>query len=436
MAKTPPPLAKTYKPAENRHMTRSHPLRYFAYLLLVTLSWASTQASAAQAGHVVFAAGEARIEGNTATVGQSVQEGALLSTGPSGYIYIKTIDKGFLILRPATTAKIVAYRVDPTQPNNSRFKIELQEGVARFISGQGVKDSRQNFRFNTPVGAIGVRGTDFTVYTTQETARIAVTVGAIVAAGFDGSCTPEGAGPCEGIHSRELYAHQIGQVLQLKQGQTIPELLRATKTAPDPVAPARPDEPAAQGADPIDTSAAKLNSVRPITPAAPSQVLWGRWQAVLDQKAELNLTELQKSHTILAMAGNYAVLRERAFAWQPPAPSTVNFNLTQHQATLQDEITGATVAASLQNALLQVDFAKSTFATQFDIVNQGERFARQAQGFVTPDGQLAGNSQFTAPTNMVVNGALSTTPGLNASYVFQTRIDDRRLATGVTRWDK
>ncbi len=427
------------KAHQNSGMAQSQPQHYLALLWAAILCWCAAPSHAAEVGHIIFATDDTRLEAKAIAVGQIVQEGEVLSTGDAGYLYLKTIDKGFLILRPGTTARVVSYRVDPAQPNNSRFKIELLDGAARYISGQAVKASRQNFRFNTPVGAIGVRGTDFTVYTTPTLARISVNAGAIVAAGFSSACTPEGSGPCEGRYSQELYAHQTGQVLQLKQGQAMPELLRGSSAAPDPAAPARPDEPTGKGANPIDTSVAKLDSANPRPPAAPlapPQVLWGRWQAVLDQQAELNLATLQKSHNIVAMAGNYVVLRERAFVWQAPAPSTIGFSLAQHQATLQDERSGTYVAASLQHAQLQVDFAKSTFTTQFDVVSQGERFARQAQGFVSPDGQLAGNSQFMPPTNMIVNGALNSVPSLSASYVFQTRIDEHRLATGVTQWGK
>src|SRR6202008_1200156 len=104
----------------------------------------------------------------------AVQEGDELVTGADGYIYVKTVDSGFLVLRPNSRARIVTYRIDAANPANSQVKFELLKGVARSITGQGIKQARQNFRFNTPVAAIGVRGTGFVVRTNEQTSFVTV----------------------------------------------------------------------------------------------------------------------------------------------------------------------------------------------------------------------------------------------------------------------
>ncbi|MGH8856186.1 MAG: FecR family protein, partial [Telluria sp.] len=206
----------------------------------------AAQAYAAEAGKVIFAAGSAKVADKAGAEGTPVQEGALLTTGKDGFLYVKTIDNGLFILRPNTKAKIVAYHVDAKNPANTRIKLELISGIARSKSGEAVKLARQNFRFNTPVAAIGVRGTDFTVYTDQETSRVAVLTGGVVMSGFEGGCRPEGGGPCEGAASRELFATQRGQLLQVKRGTTAPQLLQSNGAGPDQVSPPRPDEPVAK----------------------------------------------------------------------------------------------------------------------------------------------------------------------------------------------
>ena len=87
-------------------------------------------------------AGEVRVQGQAVKAGHSVQAGDRLSTGADGYVYIKTVDNGFLILRPNSDASIIAYQADSHTPANSRFKFELREGVARSISGQAVKNAQ------------------------------------------------------------------------------------------------------------------------------------------------------------------------------------------------------------------------------------------------------------------------------------------------------
>jgi hypothetical protein len=210
---------------------------------------AGSAAYAGEAGKLVFVTGQVTVGGAAAKQDRAVQEGDELATGADGYVYVKTVDGGFLILRPNSKARIAAYHIDAANPANTRVKLELMGGVARSISGSGVKAARQNFRFNTPVAAIGVRGTDFIVYTDQQTSRVAVVSGGIVMSGFSGPCGPEGSGPCEGNTSRELFAGQAGMLLQVRRGEHAPQLLRgAPALSPDQVAPPRQDEPVGKAA--------------------------------------------------------------------------------------------------------------------------------------------------------------------------------------------
>ena len=188
-------------------------------LLIACLAVSAQLAHAAEAGKVIFVAGSAKAAERTLVLGAPVSEGELLTTGADGYIYVKTLDDGLFILRPNTRARIATYHVDAKNPANTRIKLELMQGVARSQSGNAVKLARQNFRFNTPVAAIGVRGTDFTVFTNNDVSSVAVISGGITISGFSGGCRPEGTGPCEGATSRELTAAQRGQLLQIQRGQ-------------------------------------------------------------------------------------------------------------------------------------------------------------------------------------------------------------------------
>nr|WP_315401718.1 FecR family protein [uncultured Duganella sp.] len=218
-------------------------LRHFLVSLgaSASLVWCAS-AAAGEAGKIVFVTGQVQVASRAGVLDAAVQEGDELATGADGYIYVKTVDNGFLILRPNSKARIVSYHVDSAKPANTRVKFELLSGVARSISGTAVKQARQNFRFNTPVAAIGVRGTDFIVFTDQQTSRVAVVSGGIVVSGFAGGCGPEGGGPCEGNLSRELFAGQADVLLQVQRGQKAPQLLRGQGVSPDS-APPRADEP-------------------------------------------------------------------------------------------------------------------------------------------------------------------------------------------------
>lgn len=228
-------------------------------IVISVLACAAVQAHAAEAGKVIFAAGLSKVADRAGADGTSVQEGDLLTTGADGFLYVKTVDNGLFILRPNTRARIVAYHIDRKNPANTRVKLELLSGVVRSKSGDAVKQARQNFRFNTPVAAIGVRGTDFTVYTDQNTSRVAVLTGGVVVSGFAGGCRPEGGGPCEGVASRELFAAQRGQMLEVKRGDSAPQVMPATN-APDQISPPRVDEPVAKKGNGVDPSAPVIDA--------------------------------------------------------------------------------------------------------------------------------------------------------------------------------
>lgn len=293
-------------------------LRQFRILLFVAVAvlplLPASAAYAGEAGKLVFVTGQVQVAGRAAQQDAAVQEGDELTTGADGYVYVKTIDSGFLILRPNSKARITAYHIDEKNPNNTHVKLELLNGVARSISGQGVKQARQNFRFNTPVAAIGVRGTDFIVFTNQQTSRVEVVSGGVVVSGFAGACGPEGGGPCEGSASRELFAGQAGMLLQVTRGEHAPQLLRSPTLAPDQNTPPRNDEPVGKTGPSTGSAPASTSNSTPttavITIATPLQQL------------ELNL-EAQKGAVLNSGKPTSSQVQPDGNAVKPPAEVVV-----------------------------------------------------------------------------------------------------------------
>ena len=466
---------------------------YFKRYFLLLVFCLTGAVWAADAARVVFVAGQATVAGQAAQMGAAVAEGQSLQTGKDGYLYLETIDHGFFILRPNSKGQIVSYFVDAQNPANSRMKLELESGVARHISGQAAKSARQNFRFNTPVAAIGLRGTDFTIYADQNVTRITVLSGGVVVSALAGACLAEGFGPCEGTASRELFANlnastssglgKATQTLQVERGQS-PVVLQGTEQAPDLIAPPRSNEPAApklSAASPLQpTALAPLTPTAALTPGqsqstaltqspalslsaastdklskdqnleayktnlltqstsstgGASQLIWGRWQAVLDQKIEVDVAALQAKNQLIAANNYYAVMRNSDSVWLPTSQASIGFALAQSQAVITDEASRVAVPAKLENGQLQVNFVNSSFFTKFDLVSQSQRFQLQNNGEVSPDGKLYGGPQFLRPNNMYVSGALAS-DNRSAAYLFQSRLDDGRLASGVTLWGK
>ena len=428
-------------------------LRWLTQLVVsVALLAVTTLALAGEAGRLVFAAGSVHVAGQPASTSHTVMEGDTIVTGANGHAHLKTIDNGYLIVRPGSHARVVAYHVDSQKPANTRIKIELVQGVARSISGQAVQQSKENFRFNTPVAAIGVRGTDFTVYTDQTTSRVIVAAGGVVVSGFIDSCGPTGSGPCQGPNSRELFANQTGQLLQVLFGQPVPQLLRSTNLSPDLTSPPRVNEPTGKAAG-AETTVAKGGPLSTQDGAALitdplvgstivtdpyGKIIWGRWQPLLDQPAKIDFVkEVEAKAKLLAVDSYFAVLRTNGADWQVPNQGIMSFALNQSEAYILTGPASTPIPATLENGQLRVDFANASFATGFDLVSQSkERFSLKALGGVSASGLLQGASQFTIGSNMLVNGAIGPQNGGTAAYIFQSRIDNNQLAVGGASWVK
>ena len=416
-------------------------------LVLFLGGLASSWAQGDEAGKVVLVVGDVRMAGEPLRVGDGVRVGAPMATGGDGYLYIRTVDNGFLILRPNSVATVAAYRIDAVQPSGSRFKIELHQGVARSISGEAVRAARQNFRFNTPVAAIGVRGTDFTAYADAQTTRVAVLSGGVVVSGFEGACSRAGNGPCEGAQARELFAGQPGLLLQVGKGQGVPQLIKGNGLSPDAAVPPRVDEPAAGSAavrnapaadanlDPLKSERIALVGEAPKPDAVRPAIEWGRWQALADEKPALDLAGLMKTHNLEAFNLYFAMLRPKDAVWENPVSGSVDFRLQAAQALIQPDA-GAAYAAAVDNGRLRINFGQASFATSFDLVANGQRIARQAEGRVFAGGSFQNVSQFLGNNNMLVQGALGRDTALRAGYLFQSRLDDGRVAYGATPWAK
>ena len=468
----------------------SLPLRLVCLALLVAGCFGLGGARAQSVGTVVQAIGDARIADQAAALGGAVQQGQQLTTGAESYLYIKTLDGGFLILRPGSTAQIITYQIDAVNPSNSQFKLELSKGVARNISGSAVKNARQNFRFNTPVAAIGVRGTDFTVYADDQLTRVSVLTGGVVVSGFGGGCSPQGGGPCETADKRELFASQAGQMLQVLRGQILPQLISSSALEPDKRSlprldePTKPDAGAKAPAPAVQIAAlskeplllgnpvlpdahrpvnltSMISALAVVVPAAevvPAAVVpavvvpavvvvvpapavpaldWGRWQALADLPASTDLPAIMSAGRLVVANSYYALARRTDTPWESPASGGVSFSLDSAQALVRTDGTGATRSAAVQNGSLSVNFAASSFATRLDLLAQNKTTTLTAEGSVGKDGLFGNGTQFAPGSSMMVQGALASHgAGTRAAYLFQSRLDNATTAYGVTSWSK
>ena len=112
--------------------------------MLLGLVAAAGGAVAAEAARAVFVSGQVQVGSRTLVLNDAIQEGDEIATGKQGYVYLKTVDNGLLILRPDSRARIVTYHVDKVDPSKTQIKFELLSGVARSVSGDELIEEFHN----------------------------------------------------------------------------------------------------------------------------------------------------------------------------------------------------------------------------------------------------------------------------------------------------
>ena len=167
--------------------------------------------------------------------GHKLKVGDQLITGAGGHVHVRFIDGAFVAVRPESQLTIEQYSYKPEQPERSAVKFQLMQGTARSITGRAGEAAKDRFRLNTPVAAIGVRGTDFVVLTQDSESRAVVNRGAIVVAPIGQGCAAEGLGPCAGLFARELTPAMGDLMARVERGQI--ELVAARGLAPERSSP-------------------------------------------------------------------------------------------------------------------------------------------------------------------------------------------------------
>ena len=135
-------------------------------------------------GEVTAFRGDAKIDGQAASVGAQVREGMRVETGPNAFIAISLPD-GSAISLPSQSRITVARlrRILLTGGLDRNFRLEA--GRSRSTVSK-IKDPTSNFRVTTPLSVAAVRGTDFRIGFEPETGRaLTEVVGGLVAVATD-----------------------------------------------------------------------------------------------------------------------------------------------------------------------------------------------------------------------------------------------------------
>lgn len=198
-------------------------------------------------GEVVFSIGRTQARmgaGETVEIkaGDPVFVTQTLSTSPGGHLHLRMRDGAFLSLRPDSVVTIAQYALDAAVPNNNQIRLEVHKGGVRSVTGAAGQANKAGFRLNTPVAAIGIRGTDFTVFTDNLISSVSVLEGGVVVSPFTSACSRTALGACGGVQSVVLSAYDQQMVAEVAQQQASLIKKVDAKIVPDEIKPAHPAE--------------------------------------------------------------------------------------------------------------------------------------------------------------------------------------------------
>jgi len=148
--------------------------------------------------------------------GSKILVGDRIETAAGGHVHIRFVDGALISLRPTSRLIVEDYQYDPAKASQSLVRFRLEKGVTRAISGAAAEGARDRFRLNTPLVAIGVRGTDFVVSTGPGRTVAAVNQGAIVMAPFGEGCSAQALGPCGSPAAKLLSADMSNTLVEFK----------------------------------------------------------------------------------------------------------------------------------------------------------------------------------------------------------------------------
>jgi hypothetical protein len=420
-----------------------------AALLHVPMSRAATPV-----GEVSLAIGTSRITGErgseTVVRGMPVMAGDRIETDRGGHVHLRFVDGAYVSVRPGSRLTIESYVYDPAKPQDNAVRFRLEAGVARAISGKIAQTARERFRLNTPIAAIGVRGTDFVVLAEPNRVRATVHSGAIVLAPIGEGCQVGALGPCSTGAARTLSA-DMGQVMvEFSAQQATPRIVPINGvSSPDKLSPPTPQEPRASSngtrvasETATEVLAAKtvneqvLRTPVPVPTAAapplpPAALIWGRWSATPLPADMLTIPAGE------AGAGrNITVGNDYYGLFRPASDLTslvsnlgrVDFSLRDAQVHL---FRGSSVeAGQVLGGSLAIDFASRQFATGLSLNHPDTGPTNlQASGAVGENGIFLNQNG-----NGRVAGAV-TLDGKEAGYFFERAVPGG-LFMGVTRWGR
>lgn len=422
---------------------------------------AGAQAKTSEVGEVTLTIGRAVVIPSTgdpvkAQRGSPIHSGDRVETAEGGHVHIRFVDGALVSVRPTSRLVIEDYQYDPAQPAQSTIRFRLDQGTTRAISGAAAQAAKERFRLNTPLVAIGVRGTDFVVSTQAGQTLATVNQGAIIMTPFGEGCSPLALGPCDSTASRYLSA-DMGKVFAEFSSHIAHTEIKPLPHLPMAGAPDSPKTLAHEGSKPASdelgitaTGAVRQNTLQRVVDegvvlmaqrtsqptelpqkSPPPQLAWGRWGNAATSATDFSLPRLKAREGRQTTVGNNDYLLYRTdptLGDLQPGLGNVSFSLQQAHAQL---VTPTTILpATVTSGSLQIDFPSRQFSTALNVNSAPTGIVPlAATGYIRSDGLFVSRT-----TDQVIAGATAL-DGKTAGYLFEKTTPSGSLA-GITLWGR
>lgn len=384
--------------------------------------------------------------------GASIRVGDLIQTEAGGHVHVKFVDGGRVSVRPSSRLQIESYSHSVQQPQLSAIKFRLEDGVVRSITGSWGEAARERFRLNTPLAAIGVKGTDFIVRAAPEATSATVFTGAITVSSLSAACA-DTLGPCQTGGEKLLSEDMKGQMVELARLQASPKLVPAvdfvmaslqqhpantssTSAKPQASESSALASPAEKPLLNETRAASAVTALGAETSATPS-LSWARYpwaqQLAGDDFSRQFEVAMLTGEERLGGNGAYALLRQIGDGATPSyahGAGLAKFQLSHAAAHVVRSEGGVFEPVRIDNAALSVDFNKATFSTELQMSGPwiGSDTVRAA-------GQVSSTGIFQATTgNASLQGGVAGN-GREAGFAFQKGVP-AGILQGVTLWGR
>lgn len=447
--------------------------------VLAPFVWAQNSVGPEPVGSVSFAVGVSQVlrggKSIPAFKGMPVLVGDQIETSANGHIHIQFVDHARVSVRPDSKLLVEVYDFNVAHPELSSVKFSLTQGVMRAISGDAAHAARNKFRLNTPLVAIGVRGTDFTTLVNSRSSAVLVNEGAVVLAPFGGDCTAASSGPCAGAHSRVLTAvmNQVALVYRAGLPNPIFQPLNGV-TGSEQLAPLLKPErenivsstnsSSSSSATPSGATSASASSASAsvslgsdvASAKAPTstialtgllssvnELFWGRWptNAVPGDGLTQSFASAMASGDVTVGDGYYFLFRSPTSAAMPNLlpglQGQASFALQSSSAYFTSNANGQPSAVTVLGGTLGMNFSQDSFSTSLNLSSNqtGNQSLSVSGALSTNNGIFIGTN---AASGAHVAGALSF-DALQAGYLFSMPVQNGLTGgslSGATLWGR